>query len=143
MLLHARHYRTGQLLELTLAAGRIVGIGPGTDDVAQVEGEYVAPAFVDVQINGGVGINFTSDRLTVDEVKSVVEVCHGHGIAVFCPTIITASPETICYALGTLARACESDPVLAEALPGFHLEGPYISPEDGPRGAHPREHVRL
>ena len=35
-----------------------------------------------------------------------------------------------------------SDPDLARALPCFHLEGPYISPEDGPRGAHPRGHVR-
>ena len=44
--------------------------------------------------------------------------------------------------MDTLRRAVESDPTLARALPGIHLEGPYISADDGPRGAHPREHVR-
>ena len=27
-------------------------------------------------------------------------------------------------------------------IPGAHIEGPHLSPEDGPRGAHPREHIR-
>src|SRR5262249_28292297 len=41
-----------------------------------------------------------------------------------------------------LAKACDGDARVANAVPGFHLEGPYISSEDGPRGAHPRPHVR-
>src|SRR5262249_12675635 len=44
--------------------------------------------------------------------------------------------------LRTLGAACDTDPELAHATPAFHLEGPYISAEDGPRGAHPSAHVR-
>src|SRR5262249_8138444 len=39
-------------------------------------------------------------------------------------------------------RALDSDADLAAAVPGLHVEGPYLSPEDGPRGAHPLEHIR-
>src|SRR5690606_23768857 len=38
--------------------------------------------------------------------------------------------------------ACEREPWAAKMVPGCHVEGPYISPEDGPRGAHPLDHVR-
>src|SRR5262249_44392150 len=41
-----------------------------------------------------------------------------------------------------LANCVDVDPAMATAMPGFHLEGPYICPDDGPRGAHPRDHVR-
>ena len=58
------------------------------------------------------------------------------------PTVITASPETIAKAFSTLAKACESDGELKSSLPRFHLEGPFLSPLDGPRGAHPKEHLR-
>jgi N-acetylglucosamine-6-phosphate deacetylase len=42
----------------------------------------------------------------------------------------------------TLQTACADDPVVGAAVPGYHLEGPFIAPDDGPRGAHPKEHVR-
>jgi len=41
-----------------------------------------------------------------------------------------------------LRKVCEADAEIARAIPGIHVEGPYISSEDGPRGAHPRAHVR-
>ncbi len=50
--------------------------------------------------------------------------------------------ESLLHGFTTLRRACETDAALARALPAFHLEGPYISPDDGPRGAHPLAHVR-
>jgi N-acetylglucosamine-6-phosphate deacetylase len=42
----------------------------------------------------------------------------------------------------TLAAACEASPAIARRVLGIHLEGPYVSPEDGPRGAHPRQHCK-
>jgi N-acetylglucosamine-6-phosphate deacetylase len=44
--------------------------------------------------------------------------------------------------LATIARAIWELPEVAVRIPGIHLEGPFISPDDGPRGAHPRQHVR-
>jgi N-acetylglucosamine-6-phosphate deacetylase len=46
------------------------------------------------------------------------------------------------HGLQTIARACAADEGLAAALPAIHLEGPYLSAEDGPRGAHPLAHIR-
>jgi N-acetylglucosamine-6-phosphate deacetylase len=56
--------------------------------------------------------------------------------------LITASADALAHGFATLARLCDSDPTLARTIPGFHLEGPYIAAEDGPRGAHPKAHVR-
>ena len=64
------------------------------------------------------------------------------GVTHFLPTLITASHEKIVHQLKTLARAFEIDPFVRKMCPGIHLEGPYISPEDGPRGVHPRDFVR-
>jgi N-acetylglucosamine-6-phosphate deacetylase len=55
---------------------------------------------------------------------------------------VTNSPAALTHGFTTLRQAIEIDPVVAAAVPGFHLEGPYIAGDDGPRGAHPREHVR-
>jgi N-acetylglucosamine-6-phosphate deacetylase len=44
--------------------------------------------------------------------------------------------------MSTIRNACETAQDIANAIPAIHLEGPYISAEDGPRGAHPREHIR-
>jgi N-acetylglucosamine-6-phosphate deacetylase len=96
----------------------------------------------DLQINGCQGRNFTSERLTVEEVRHVVSVLQQHGVTGFCPTVITGSFETIRHGLRTLADACNRDARVNRAVGGIHLEGPWISPEDGPRGAHPRQHVR-
>src|SRR5205807_1124891 len=65
------------------------------------------------------------------------------GIGSLCPTLITNAFPALEHGFKTLAAACASDAGLASALPGFHLEGPYISAQDGPRGAHPLKHVRL
>ncbi len=74
--------------------------------------------------------------------RHVVRVCRRHGIAGLCPTLVTNSHEALAHGFRTLAEACATDLEVARAVPGLHLEGPYISPEDGPRGAHPRQHVR-
>jgi N-acetylglucosamine-6-phosphate deacetylase len=103
---------------------------------------WVAPALFDLQINGCDGISFNSSRLGADDVRRVVGVCRRHGIAAFCPTLVTNDEHSLTHGLGTLRRVCDSDTNIDRAAPAFHLEGPYISPEDGPRGAHPLRHVR-
>ena len=64
------------------------------------------------------------------------------GCGQFLPTVITDAPDAIERAFRTLAAAVDADPTLAAMIPGFHLEGPFISPFDGYRGAHPAAHVR-
>src|SRR5579883_2273230 len=140
--LRARHYATGERLDIVCEDGRIACLEPAGENRADTEAEWVAPALFDLQINGSEGISFNSPHLTADGIRRVVGVCRRHGIGALCPTLITNSHEALLHGFGVIHRACESDAELARALPGLHLEGPYISPENGPRGAHPPRHVR-
>jgi N-acetylglucosamine-6-phosphate deacetylase len=142
MRIRARHYATGQPVAILWEDGRILSLGPPSSDPADVEAGWVAPALFDLQINGCDGRSFSSAKLTLEDVRHVVAVCREHGIASLCPTLVTNSFEALAHGLGTLHRACETDRAIARAAAGIHLEGPYISAEDGPRGAHARQHVR-
>ena len=137
-ILHARHYSTGRPLAVTANAGRITAVSPSDRDPTQ----WVAPAFFDVQINGCLGIGFNSPTLTAEQVHTVTAECRRHGIGAYCPTLITGSFDALRHGFATVARALDADAELSRRIPGFHLEGPYLSGEDGPRGAHPREHIR-
>src|SRR5689334_3577040 len=134
---HARHYATGEPVAITTDTGRITAVAPSGQNPAG----WVAPAFFDVQINGCLGVGFNSPGLPPEQVHAVAAECRRHGIGAFCPTVITDGFDAIRSAFAALARALDGDPELARRLPGFHLEGPYLSAEDGPRGAHPRGHV--
>jgi N-acetylglucosamine-6-phosphate deacetylase len=142
--IRARHYATGEVVDVVCAKGRIAEIDElfGARQPPDVAAGWVAPALFDLQINGCAGKSFNSPRLTADDVRHVVSVCRGHGIGAFCPTLVTNSSDALLHGLGTIARVCEDDRQLAGAIPALHLEGPYVSPEDGPRGAHPLAHVR-
>lgn len=139
--IHAQHYATNNPVCLTIADGRIRSLSPSTD-TAVPQASYVAPAFFDLQINGCLGSDFGSESLSADGMRTIVGKCRRHGIGAFCPTLITNAFENLRDGFRRLVRARAEDPWLARAMPCFHLEGPYLSPEDGPRGAHPRAHVR-
>jgi N-acetylglucosamine-6-phosphate deacetylase len=106
-----------------------------------VNPDYVAPAWIDLQVNGYAGVDYNSPVTSHEEIARSIRVLHSTGTARFFPTVITGSPENMAESLRNLAKAKES---LAGggAMEAFHVEGPHISPEDGPRGAHPRQWVR-
>lgn len=132
----ARHYRTGALCRLRWADGRLHAVEPlgaGPEGGAALR---LAPALFDLQVNGYGGLDFSRP----EHVPAVAAALARHGVARFLPTVTTASPEAMAGALRAIAAA--RGPETAAAVPGIHLEGPYISPLDGPRGAHPAAHVR-
>jgi len=142
MRIRARHYATQEPVEIVVDGGRITSVGPPTGAPPDETADWVAPSWFDIQVNGCHGISFNADTLTKAEIRRVADVCRGHGTGGFCPTLITGSAAALTHGFSTLARACDQDADLARTIPAFHLEGPYIAAEDGPRGAHPREHVR-
>jgi N-acetylglucosamine-6-phosphate deacetylase len=142
MIIRARSYATGDVIDLRVTSGRIESVVPASRTPADVQAGWVAPALFDLQINGCDGHSFNSERLTAEQVRHVLRVCREHGIGGLCPTLVTNSFAALAHGMATLRRACETDPEVARAVAGIHLEGPYISAEDGPRGAHPRAHVR-
>jgi N-acetylglucosamine-6-phosphate deacetylase len=143
IVVRGRHYATSEWVDVSCRSGKIEAIGPADASIHPDEqAGWVAPALFDLQINGCYGHSFNSAQLTVDAIHQVVAVCRSHGVAGFCPTLVTNSFEALQHALKTIANACDYDPNLARALPAIHLEGPYLSPEDGPRGAHPLCYIR-
>jgi len=108
----------------------------GGDDV------WIASAIFDVQVNGVGGINYKAKDLTVEKIVETTEWMHKTGTGLWCPTVTTSSAEDAINGLALLAKACEESAVANASFAGFHVEGPYIASEDGPRGAHPLEHVR-
>jgi len=97
--------------------------------------------FVDLQVNGYAGVNFSSDTLTLDDVLAVTHTLARRGTLAFCPTVITSSDAVYRHALPVLAAAMRDSRSQGRLL-GIHLEGPFISPADGAVGAHPVEFVR-
>jgi N-acetylglucosamine-6-phosphate deacetylase len=142
MRIHARDYVTGVPVEIHCERGRIVSLGPISQAAPNCQAGWVAPALLDLQINGCHGLSFNSERLTVENVAQIVAVCRQHGVGSLCPTLVTNAFAALAHGLATIRQACETRAEISAAIPAIHLEGPYISPEDGPRGAHPRQHVR-
>lgn len=103
---------------------------------------YLAPGLVDLQVNGYRGIDLNDGALTPERVSALSRALLVHGITRYLPTVITASEPSIVAALGAIAEAVETDRLTRDMVMGIHVEGPFLSPEDGPRGAHPQAHIR-
>ena len=91
--------------------------------------------YIDLQVNGYLGIDFSEPGLTLEGVRTVTEALYRRGTLAYCPTVISSPPETYEQNLPVLAEAFR-DPDLAPRLLGIHIEGPFISPKPGARGAH-------
>ena len=93
------------------------------------------PGFFDLQVNGFAGIDFNNPQTSAEQILQAIGVMRTTGVTRLLPTLITSSWETFACCARTLAGI--KDPAIA----GIHMEGPYIAAVDGPRGAHPRQHV--
>ncbi len=146
MIIQGKIPESGSLVNIIVEKGKIIEVGPyrkgsscdfgGTD-------LYLCPGFFDPQVNGFAGMDFNSPRLTPEGLHQAALSLASTGVTRFLPTLITSSHERMVRQLKIIAEALRSDPLLQKMCLGIHLEGPYISPEDGPRGVHLREFVRL
>lgn len=97
------------------------------------------PGFIDIQVNGYLGIDFSDINLTENDVLQAVDELAKRGTAAICPTIVTCAPEIYEHNLPIIARAAKQSD--QKRILGIHLEGPFISPEEGARGAHPPQFI--
>lgn len=131
----------GRPVTVVVSGERVHGVR-AADSASAPPDLWVFPGFVDIQVNGFGGHDFNAAHPTPDAAAGVTGALWRHGVTRFCPTICTASHEQMVAALRAVARACDEMDWVDRAVAGIHVEGPYISPEDGPRGAHPADHVR-
>jgi N-acetylglucosamine-6-phosphate deacetylase len=143
--LHPKH---GRLVDVSVDNGHISATTPvsraarSSPDGAQSEYPWILPGLVDLQVNGYAGVDFNDGHLVADEVGRLVEAEWQRGVTAFCPTLVSGPEELILDALSVIATARRSDRAVACAIPAVHVEGPYLSPEAGARGAHSPEHLR-
>jgi N-acetylglucosamine-6-phosphate deacetylase len=135
-----RHYVTARAVEIEIVGQRIAGLTPC--ETTDPDLPWIAPGWVDLQINGYGGQEFTSSDLTPEKAIAIGHSLTRFGVTRFCPTLTTASREALLAGLTTVRRACHQSPDFAALVAGIHLEGPYISAEEGARGAHPLQHCR-
>lgn len=102
---------------------------------------YVAPGFIDIQVNGFAGVDYCSPTASLEEIGRSLDLIFSTGTTRIFPTMITGGREEMLGAIRNLAKA-KRTLKYGRALEGFHIEGPHISPHDGARGAHPLRQVR-
>ena len=133
-----REVLTGQALVVELS-DETISLSPSHS--TPEDGLYISPGWVDLQVNGFAGLDMNAPDIKPEHVTHMARRLWTEGVASFCPTVVTASPGHIEHCLRTIALAYHGAPEMRDAILGIHLEGPYLSPVDGTRGAHPAEHM--
>ncbi|HET9416340.1 MAG TPA: N-acetylglucosamine 6-phosphate deacetylase, partial [Candidatus Limnocylindria bacterium] len=120
---------------MLLADGRIGALDADAGAMAtgarvlEARGLTAVPGFIELQLNGAFGHDFTGEPASMWAVGGRLA---RHGITAFLPTIVTSERGSVEGALEAFSRP---DPGAAGAVPlGLHVEGPFISPARA--GAH-------
>jgi len=128
------------LWELAYAEETVGSLSCTDPSFAEDRCRWITPGLFDLQINGIAGINFTATTLDSEQLERADALIRTGGVSRYCPTIISCSLETARAVLWTFRQAWEEGRL--RGAWAIHLEGPWISAEDGFRGVHRREFVR-
>ena len=131
---------TGEPIQLEISGSRVTG--SETPDSLPDNAGYLCPGFIDLQVNGCLGADYSAEEFEADSVRVVVEKLASTGTTRHLPTLISSSQERILRNLEILRSARDNDGLFQAAIPGVHIEGPYISELDGYRGVHDSLYIR-
>jgi N-acetylglucosamine-6-phosphate deacetylase len=92
----------------------------------------------DFQVNGFGGVDFQRDDISTEDLRRAISALHRHGVGAILATLVTAGVDSLARRFAAIERARSIDRDISRMIAGYHLEGPWISPEPGFRGAHPR-----
>ncbi|MFC5469889.1 N-acetylglucosamine-6-phosphate deacetylase [Cohnella suwonensis] len=104
---------------------------------------WLSAGWIDLQVNGCGGGDLNGPRTTAEDVEKTTRWLWSKGVSYYLPTVITASRDRMGASMAAIDEACSSDADIGASIGGIHMEGPYISPIPGPRGAHVPDQVRL
>ncbi len=112
-------------------------------DARVAESELVVtPGMVDIQVNGFAGVDFNAAGLTAAKLDAALSAMLATGVTRCLPTLITASAEDLVSLVEALDAAVSESRLGPFMVPGYHIEGPFLSPEPGYVGAHPPQHTQ-
>ncbi|MFN7842075.1 MAG: N-acetylglucosamine-6-phosphate deacetylase [Pirellula sp.] len=97
--------------------------------------------YFDIQVNGAFGVDFNDSSLTFDQFQMSLSQLRGSGVEKLLPTIITDDVGVMCARIRKLVDFKKANTDVMQMVAGIHVEGPFLSPIDGFRGTHPREHI--
>jgi len=129
---------SGGAIEIVFDTERIADIKPAQ----QAQHHWISAGLIDLQVNGFCGFDLNASNIDSACVLQLARKLLSCGVTSFLPTLITAAEAQIDAALSAICAARREHALVRNMIPGIHLEGPYISAVDGPRGAHPATHVR-
>ena len=112
-----------------------------SNQASDIKHLFSLPGLVDVQVNGYQGVDFSDAHLTEKDFARACRELLDTGTTAFLPTLITSSAEVYEHNLPLIAHVLGLEEFRGRVL-GVHLEGPFISPRDGARGAHSKQWVR-
>ena len=123
---------------ITVDQGRIVSIAPegSGNETVDLNGGWIVPGFIDVQVNGGGGVLF-NDATTVEGIAAIGAAHAKFGTTGFLPTLISDAPEVIARALDATDAAIEAG---VPGVLGVHIEGPILN--KARKGIHDAEKFR-
>ena len=128
------------VFEVVYKAGTLASLIP-VEPNKRIETSYwLSPGLFDIQVNGMLGHSFSAEDLTVEKVAAVNDGLEKHGITRWCPTVTTQTPKLVERNLKIIAESIAS--VAAPGAHSIHLEGHYISSEQGYRGVHIPRYIR-
>ena len=138
--LEALHYETVQPVRIDIEEGLITGITFLSQEAATSGLAYVAPGLIDNQVNGYAGVDFSGENLSTEEVARATRALWDTGVTTYLPTLVTNAPQNLIENFRILAAASLHEEVRL-SIPGFHLEGPWLSKLDGFRGCHQEDQL--
>ncbi|MCU0399915.1 MAG: N-acetylglucosamine-6-phosphate deacetylase [Algoriphagus sp.] len=126
-------------LEISISEGKIQSVSPIDSSSEKV---WIGPGFTDIQVNGYGSLDYNELYEDILALGQISKKLLQHGVTSHFPTIITNSKEKITALIQQVVQLRKMDPLANSCINGIHIEGPFISPEDGPRGAHFKEYVQ-
>jgi len=103
--------------------------------------EKKQPRYFDLQVNGYAGVDFNSKKLTPEQLHFACEKLVDDNVEGIFATIITDDFNDMNFKIRNLASIIEKSKFIKSIIQGIHIEGPFLNPEKGYRGAHPEQHI--
>jgi N-acetylglucosamine-6-phosphate deacetylase len=129
---------TGRILSVVTEGGVIAEVRPAEETTDL----WLAPGLVDLQVNGFAGHDVNGAEISAETVAGLVRALWRVGVTTVLPTVVTADERDITRAVAVIGEARDTDAAVAHAIPYVHVEGPFLSDQDGPRGVHDARHIR-